>query len=63
MGLCESTEELDIFETESLKEMIDFKWENYARKFHLFGCFMHFTYVFTMSIFVFEVYVLGDLGN
>jgi len=36
MGLCAAkTEEIAIFETESLKQLIEFKWSAYGRHLHL----------------------------
>jgi hypothetical protein len=36
MGLCEAkTGEIGIYETESLKQLIEFKWSAYGRRLHL----------------------------
>lgn len=61
MSLCESTDELDIFETDCLKELIDFKWVTYSQKWHILGCIMHFLYMFTIVLFVQHVYIEMDL--
>ena len=60
MGLCEDSDQLDIFETESIKELIQYKWNNFGRKFHMFGCLMHFVYMATISLYVLEVYINNE---
>lgn len=59
MGLCTESEELDIFETETIKKLIEFKWETYARRHHVIGCCMHFFYLLTLIIYINVVYVLN----
>ena len=59
MELCGATEELDIFECPALTQVIDFKWDAYARNFMYMGCFFHFFYLFTIMVYVVEIYVRG----
>lgn len=60
MGLAIDSEELDIFETDILKQLIDFKWEKYARIHHLIGCLAHLMYMFTLILYTNLVYILNN---
>lgn len=43
--------------------MIEFKWDKYARNFHYFGASAHFFYMFTICVYVNQVYVDNALGD
>ena len=57
MGLCAETEELDIFEPDPFKDIIDFKWKMYGRRHHLFGMYMHLLYTTMLNIYVSSAYI------
>jgi hypothetical protein len=57
MNLCTGSSELDIFETSSLSELIQFKWLTFAKRHHLMGCIMHLTYISTLVIYINVVYI------
>lgn len=57
MQALSESEELSIFETDLVMDLIDYKWETYARRQHLFGFLIHLCYVFTMMANVRLVYV------
>lgn len=57
MGLCAETEELEIFEPDPFKDIIDFKWNMYGRKHHLFGMYMHLLYTTMLNIYVSTAYI------
>lgn len=66
MELCTDSDELDIFNEQIIKDLIQFKWDAYARTFHYFGAIMHFQYLVTIIVYVYLVYVynaLGESGN
>ena len=56
LELCGSTSELEVFDSQTLAQVIDFKWKAYARNFMYMGCFFHFFYIFTISVNVVEVF-------
>ena len=56
MALCSETEELEVFETDALKDIIDFKWRMYGRKHHFLGMAMHMLYTAMINIYVSEAY-------
>jgi hypothetical protein len=44
MKACGETNELEIFETKVLTELIDFKWKNYGKIVHYTSFAIHFVY-------------------
>ena len=63
--LCQEKKEseLQIFEAQALKDLIIFKWENYAHFLHHLGAFMHFFYIFTMTLYIYQTYLIGIYGQ
>ena len=57
MNTITASEELDIFETESIQQLIEFKWQTYAMKHHVFGCVMHFFYLTMLVIYTHVIYI------
>ena len=57
MQLCSDTEELEIFETECMQNIIEFKWTMYGRKHHYLGMAMHMFYTLMITIYVHEAYM------
>lgn len=41
MELCADKDELEIFDTATLSQLIHYKWENFGLRHHLIGCEMH----------------------
>lgn len=60
---CTESDELDLFVTESLTDVLDFKWNQYAIKFHMIGCLMHFGYMFLLFVYIYEVYIMNSQEN
>jgi hypothetical protein len=60
MGLCGDTEELEIFETDALQQVIQFKWDKYGRNHHLLGCLMHMFYTLILIIYVKNSYLVEN---
>jgi len=57
MGLINETEELEIFESGTIQQLIEFKWDQYARKHHIFGCVMHLFYILMLIVYIDIVYI------
>lgn len=62
MGLLNGTDELDIFDTIAVQELIAFKWDSYALTHHLVGCFFHFFYLAILIIYINIIYI-KDIGT
>jgi hypothetical protein len=52
MQLCAETDELEIFETDALKDIIDYKWNCYGRRHHMLGMATHMLYTAMINIYV-----------
>jgi len=52
MTLCAETEEIEIFQTDALCQLIEFKWVCYGRGHHFFGCMMHLFYTAVFIVYV-----------
>lgn len=62
LAQCAETEdELNMFESETLQDLIAFKWDNYGYKFHLFGCCYHFVYIIILFLYTDQVYIRGGV--
>ena len=59
MGLLNEIEELEVFETKTIKELIEFKWTNYGKKHHIIGTCFHFFYILLMVVYINYVYILN----
>lgn len=57
MGLFCESEELEVFDQNAVMDIINFKWDNYARRWHLTGAAMHFFYLTVFTYYIFQVYV------
>lgn len=57
MKLCRDTEELEIFDSVSLLQIIQHKWNRYGLINHAFGCIMHFFTVLVIVIYVNNAYI------
>lgn len=60
MSLCEETEEMSIFDTSAIGDIIEYRWDTYAMNFHLFGLFMNVFYIISFILYVKEGYIEAD---
>ena len=56
-------DELEIFDSKPLQDLIDFKWDAYAYKIHYVGVFMHIFYVLMIAIYIYTTYLHGTYGQ
>lgn len=61
--MLSETDELQLFDTKPVIELIEYGWNTFAYKFHMFGCMMHLFYMLTLSIFVNEIYCKSHTGH
>ena len=52
MLLAAESDEIEIFTTDSLNNLIEFKWVSYGKRHHFVGCLMHFLYTFVFILYV-----------
>lgn len=55
-ALC-NTEELDIFATDSIRTMINYKWATYGFNSHCLGCIVHICYIVVVVLFISDTYL------
>ena len=55
-ALCNS-EELDIFASEAVMSMIDYKWFTYGYNSHFYGCICHILYITVLVMFISNTYL------
>lgn len=60
MDSCVEAGELDVFESKNFQDLIEFKWQYFAKSFMLFGCAMHFLYIGTLTFFINFVYIQNN---
>lgn len=56
MEICAESDELEIFDTETLSQVIQYKWENNGLRHHLIGCVMHLINSFLIVLYIFLSY-------
>jgi hypothetical protein len=59
LELFAKTDEISIFETKSVRQLIQFKWEKIAYRFHLLSFLMHMLFMTNLMFYVSEAYVSG----
>jgi len=57
MDAIANSDEIEIFNAETVRDLIDFKWAFYAEKLHLFGATVHFIYVFVLILYINSIYL------
>jgi hypothetical protein len=60
MDAISNSDEIEMFDSQQIKDIISFKWESYGRDHHIFGSFMHFLYVLLFILYVNFVYLNND---
>lgn len=60
LDVCANSEELNINETDTLKDLIEFKWNQYGYWFHLGGFLIHAIYVVALFVYTDMVYINGS---
>ena len=50
-------EELDVFNTEAMTDLIDFKWESYGMRSHLVGCMVHLAQLGILVFYIDFIYI------
>lgn len=57
MSKIQASDDLDMYNAESMTELIDFKWNSYAYNWHLVGCCFHFFYLLILNIYIYRIYI------
>ena len=57
IGAISESEELRIFETDLIREVIDFKWDAFAAKQHRFGACIHLCYLIILIMYINDTFL------
>lgn len=63
MALAEESEEMTIFDTPALVDIVEYRWDCYAFNFHAKGLFMNVLYIISFILYVKEGYIHSEEGN
>ena len=63
MGLFNESDELSIYETDLIKELITYKWNTYAFGHHIKGCMFHLYHMLTLIIYIDVAYIKNIRGD
>jgi hypothetical protein len=63
MDAISKSYELPIYETESIMEMIDYKWDTYAFNQHKYGGFIHAIYVFVLIGYINHTFLVLEVKD
>jgi hypothetical protein len=56
MTLCSENDELSKFESESLRQLIEYKWETFGRNHHFVGCVLHIVNTLVIILYILSSY-------
>lgn len=60
LDMCSESEELEIFCSAAISDVIKFKWDEFALNIHMVGCFFHFFYMTILIIYINAIYINND---
>ena len=60
MDVLEDTSDLQIFDALAVEDLLEFKWNKYAKYVHFFGFGCHIIYMFFFSLYVNILFVYND---
>lgn len=52
MEMCFNSNELELFKTKTIIQLLEFKWESFAFKIHSIGLIMHFFYMTVLFLYI-----------
>jgi hypothetical protein len=61
LDMCTETEELNMFQSQSLKDIVEFKWGSYGFNFHLLGSIIHLVQICILIFYVNFIYIQASL--
>lgn len=57
MDMCINYEDIDIYLSRAVQQVIHFKWNKFAKKFHMIGCCSHIFYMLVLVVYTNLVYI------
>ena len=56
-----ASEELELFTTDSVRDLLNYKWGSFAAVTHWFGWLIHMAYIFALQMYINEIYLRDDV--
>ena len=63
MDVLAETEQIDVFESKGIKSIVEFKWDSYSFKFHMFFSMIHLFYFVTFVGYINSTYMNNDFDH
>lgn len=63
MGIIAESDEITIFDSQNIMDIIDFKWNTFGKSHHKFGFIMHMVYVLLIMLYVNFTYCYDDVDD
>ena len=57
MNQFANSEEMEIYATKSLNQLIDYKWDSHAQSHHIYNFLTHLLYMFLFILYVITIYM------
>jgi len=57
-----NSNDLAIFQTDSIKDLIDWRWQKFAKRIHMRGFFLHVLYILLTTLYICTTYLKNDFG-
>lgn len=61
LNLCSDHEDLDIYEAQTIQDLITFRWERFCFAHHFFGWLINIVYLLLLELYTVRVYVNGNV--
>ena len=61
MSTVAGMDELEVFNTEAMTDIIDFKWDKYGMRTHLVGCMIHLAQIGILIFYIDFIYINNQL--
>lgn len=58
-----NSEELPIFTSRLVQDLIDYKWDTFAKRIHVMGAFIHLLYLFTIMYYISETFLIKEQAS
>lgn len=55
--------ELEIFDSEAIIDLVEFKWNYYGYFVHYLGASMHIFFILSLTIYIYTTYLTGTYGE
>jgi len=58
-----NSEELELFKTDAVKDLVNYKWGAFASSVHWFGWLIHMLYIISLQMYITKIYLADDIES